>query len=472
MKHFLVIISVLIGVHAYGARIGFDLSPRGTGQPMVIRVLDEASLTPVEGASVVASGEYLNQLGPVIQENFSGVTGERGTVSLETPFDIHSTLSVQMDGYLTTSVAGLLNQNLTVYLRKFRPGEANALVHGTLTDFPVRSGKSQIQAGIVAKSMSALDLVYFDHRNFLSPLKDQIPVSGTEVDIPSNLVLPKQSVNFGFFPVKLNKPRYRLPLFEGERVMLVGLQGEIPSQVILDQVISGKKFNLGILNHMKIKKFGYSGVFDVTDREFKQDIRGNVDLAGSVRVRPMKPSFESDVLIASYFDFNNDLSLMIPTDVKLYKGADVRVAVSGGAVLQDGVMAIALADKGLRLSGVLRQKVLMKKKVILSEFLTPVALGEWKRLPERLFLEPQGQQLGVAVINHANSTPAEVIYAVPASKGLLIDLTKREDRSEIEGISQMYMDLGNAINYQDFSGEAAIQSLERFARSTGRLNKE
>lgn len=178
--------------------LGFSIADRSGN--FDIRVVDELTQSPITDA----------------------------TIRLEeaSPGSAVRNLTVSKAGYATITLMGLMGQPVTVYLKPIPTTFSEVMVSGQLTGFPPHPSSRTVQAGLVFRTMNAFDLLHFDTDALISPLRDTIDVMGPR-RVPSNLVLPSQSVSYFLVSFELDKPDYRLPLPAGKESRLVGIQGEI-----------------------------------------------------------------------------------------------------------------------------------------------------------------------------------------------------------------------------------------------------
>ncbi|MCC7441732.1 MAG: hypothetical protein IT285_08865 [Bdellovibrionales bacterium] len=269
---------------ADAASLGFSLEPQESRE-LSVRAVDELTAQPLTDARVDIT--TLGAGGP------TQITASR-------------------EGYTAVTVVGVRTGRLTIQLRALGEGASPAVVRGQLGGWKAPAFGS-VSAGAVFRPVSASNLLHFRQADFISPLKDSVDILGPR-EIPSNVVMPRQTVYTPMGPVSVNKETWRLPLERGARLKLVGVQGEAAVSDLLLAYQSGK-FTVDLLNQLRFRRLGMSAEFTAEEGRVL-NFSGTTDLRSRHRVSPSQPPFAADVLVVAMTDLDGSRRTLIPTDLK------------------------------------------------------------------------------------------------------------------------------------------------------------
>ena len=120
-----------------------------------------------------------------------GVTNEKGEFSIPEAWVVPEMVTVDAPGYLRATYMGLEPRARDIRMtKKFL---ASSELRGRTTGHTVRDRDNIIDYALVMGAMSRQDLLNFQIQKVMSPLNDKITVVGQDVEIPSNISLPRQT---------------------------------------------------------------------------------------------------------------------------------------------------------------------------------------------------------------------------------------------------------------------------------------
>lgn len=240
----------------------------GAGNPQVTESLRVTNLQgfPVSGATVL--------VGPQSGVPFTGnqvITDAQGRIPHLPEWTQPLPVSIEAPGYVRTTYLNTLPSQRDFIVNEV-DGEAQIELQGTTTEFGRLRKDGKVDFGLVIPAMTRSRVLRFDVSSVLSPLTDTIRVAGKEIEIPSNLTLPKQRESY-FIPITLNKPSYRLYFRDPGLHHISASHGQFPlSQVVND--IRGGKSIYEVVNHFKFKQGGELSV-ELNGPQQGQDIAVN-----------------------------------------------------------------------------------------------------------------------------------------------------------------------------------------------------
>lgn len=455
--------------------LGFTLTQSASSSSLVVEVLDEQTETPLADAKVVIADTLASK------PNASGWTDFAGREILRPRPNAAQALTVSKEGYLTFSLVGVGTGKITVFLKELRPASKNVIASGTFGGFAGSLGGSVVAAGVVFKSLSAMDLLSFQIESFVSPLRDTVDVMGPR-QIPSNLVLPDQTVSLPLGGVRLNKPDYRLPLQSGHPVRLSGVQGQVRVSDLLPLLQnSGSRPSLEILNKLKFQRVGLSSESEPTE-SFREDFDAILSLnPNKHQVAPSRPPYTADVIVTAATDLRGDRSLLIPTDIKTagtIEKPGVIQTVQLAAPAQNlgkarDVITIAISSSGHRITGIITDQAPQSPQVIRpGEFLNAPELPNFSSLPTQVKVQAPTKGLGAAVFYSAY--PVWIVYTLPSAGEITVPTVQLPGVADREGVTQYavsQLDFGQAFDERTVEGKSLLRKMERFTRSQAKRLK-
>lgn len=417
------------------AGLGFEVTRAAVGSKRPqIRVLHAATGEPVPGAEV----------------SFDDAT---------------RTLQVSASGFVAMRFHGVPPESdLTIYLRPRTEDAPLVTARGTLTHWQeVPPGnKTQVIGGMVVRALEAWDLIQFDVRGVVSPYRDTINVLGKR-EIPSNVVLPDQTVSIVFGNVRLNKPEYRLPVYADRPQRLAYAQGTFKVGDVLSSFQSGK-LTLDLLNKIKFVRGGLSRELKPVN-DFDETLDLSLPLETRLQVQVDKPGFSADVLVMAAQNLKGDRTLLLPTDIKAAY-AVVKPELVGKVQLAtadanqvNSVAALAISEDEKLLSGVFTEA--KSGNLRLGGFLNERAFLRGLRTRDgsvRLRAPARGIGLYVREASSISGPVAmDVVFPSAGEREFVIDPASSEEAA-------LQLDFGAGFDERTCSGTRVLAKLERFQR--------
>jgi hypothetical protein len=270
---------------------------------------------PVSGANIL--------IGMKANDPFPGntlVTDAKGQASVPLTWKSDLPITVQADGFITLTLPRKTPDGTTLHLQK-RDGQNKIEIKGFTTEFgKIIDDDRKIDFGLVLQSFNRSQMMFFDLSSVLSPETDTI-VAGKELQIPSNITLPKQHDYYkGLIPVTLNKPTYRSFVRNPGSVHLSASHGTFPLDNVVDDVRRGKSF-FDMINYFTLETYG---AIDLS-------VDGNVDNKDiAVNTKPLDSSFQ--VLAPQMTRDQVMLSLSLAANGDQLTPMDVKKADGGGSI--------------------------------------------------------------------------------------------------------------------------------------------
>jgi len=263
-------------------------------------------LSPIPGAQIL--------IGDALNTPFEGnllISDAQGQIDLPAGWTDAQPVTVQAPGYVRVTYLAQAPQALTFKLRK-TPQLQQLEVRGNAQNLPVEDKDGYIDFGLVMNAFTKADMLSFDINNVISPQNDRIEVMGQNVDIPTNISLPKQSEKYSLFTVTLEKPLYRLYYGQPGINRVFAARGRFPFKSTVDEMRGGAEF-YELINNFKINGGGIRDI-NVVPGQNRLDIPTR-ELNFTEKKEMMAPSIAgNEVFIA--VGVANQSGYLIPTDVK------------------------------------------------------------------------------------------------------------------------------------------------------------
>lgn len=473
---------------AQAGSLGFSIE-NGDPSSLQVTVLDEQTLAPVVDAQI-----EVNSLG-----NASTSSGDWVAA------DTLKAVTVSKPGYVTMTIAGVRGGHLTVHLKRLEISVAEVIASGTVGGWsmpahvqsPRESGDSgepgalakPIALGLVIRSLSGLDLLDFTLQSVVSPLNDTINIWGDR-EIPSNLVLPPQSIPLLIGSAKVNKLNYRLPVPSGISSRLGVIQGKMMSNDLISIGQSGE-LSLSSLNKFEFTRVGLAATV-TPNSDFRQDVSADTALSPTHSVSVTAAPFAADVMVAAFTNLYSDRSVMVPTDLKTPISASLSVGpladattsvlLKSMAPLQGStreIVGIALSPDNRKIAGVMVEQA--SAQLQLPTFLPTPELADSLRLPATIRLPAAKQGLSSALFEaprpKAGPTPPGsatypvwMVMSLPEAGALSISTqTLGTNAASIRSISLATMEFSPDFDETRIDGLTAIQGLRRFSRVNAKI---
>lgn len=455
-----------------GGTLGFSTRPSSPSREhrLRVRVFDDATRTPL-------SIEL--QVEPLTGSLGGSSSWGNAYVDVELGRGLDWRVTARHPGYASTSVLGVQPGELDLYLKKAPPPAAETPVQsGRMPRWQIGSN-SYIYAGLVFKALSASDLLGFDSRTLVSPIKDTIDVLGPQ-QVPSNFVAPRQDVPILFGSVRLQKEVYRLPMAPSPSQRLVGIQGQALVSDLLGLIQGGGRPSVDLLNKLKFTRVGVSAPFALEPGQAPptREVDASTPLQPLFNVVSQAPSFASDLFVVAATDLTTDRSELMPTDVKLARREEdglapaKRLSLAAPATPLEGttswILSVATVGQGKRLTGVLTQAQ-RGTNITPEPFLEVEQAQDFTSAPEQFELAPAGGRVGSTlrslVLLGREHAPLAYVFVLPGTPAARVSRQALSGEAELEGFDRLTLEMETALLERAIDGTSAMAGLRRFTRA-------
>lgn len=441
----------LPNLEAKAESIGFSVGDHPSGQLKLI-VVDDLNGLPISDAQVSVSE------GPL------------------------KTITVQKKGYASTTILGLSNSKVTVFLKPLpdqNSPDRTVIASGSVNRWTLDQDllSKPVQLGLVFRSLPISELLHFNLDHVISPLKDTVDIWGKR-KIPSNVVMPDQSIPIMGGVVRLNKSDYRFPTPEGETTRMVLSQGYIQSSDLISLAGQDGKVSADLLNKFHFTHLGITDSF-IPTHDFKLNLESSFALTSGFTVKVKQPPFISDVLTTSVADLQGDWQSLIPTDIKAPwtvqnfrgSGSVILLKAENLTTKRYEIFTLALSEDLRRFSGIITEAT--SSNVEQGEFIPAEAIPERHQLPDEIPLQGQAGEINEVVFesldqeNPKKTYPIAYIFILP--KAGLTKIFPREiplDR-KVSQYKTVRLEFKNPFDEKHFDGQTLLHQLKRFSTSVG-----
>lgn len=326
----IVLLSVLaMGFTILGQAEDFGLpygviSSTGEACKLNITVKDANTERPIEGATVLlgmevgANNMNLTDSSGNVQFSSDVVCGEEDASSsskLQMPVTVvkekyhHLTLqeekkSSRILNFLSNLIGVHQNvqSNLTIYLHPETALQETPILKGTMSPFPTGIPSNRVEVGIFLPSFNAETLLRFNRQHLMSNKTDAIPVPVVDsVDLPSNIMLPKQKKSYFGFSIPLDKPNFTFPMGERGEGFLCGIAASVDIPSVIDA--SRSENYLAAIGAATVTNVGCSSYSNVDG-----NMEGlHIDLREDLLDKKLQATYQeapgaADIVFASLFD--------------------------------------------------------------------------------------------------------------------------------------------------------------------------
>ncbi len=497
---FAIIFTLLFGLSGLSSKIGqaetlgFSLSKKAEGEAaknLQVTVVDDISQAPLPDAQILVA-DTLDSRTALFERQANSNSG--GEVKFTDLGIQPKAVTVSKTGYETLSIVGIQTLQVTVFLKPLLNLTPQVVVHGNFGGWNPPPGRKNIEAGMVFRTLNAMDMLDFQVSSFFSPLKDTIDVYGKR-EIPSNLTFPDQEVSVFLGSIRLNKPDFRLPLSSQRPVHLAGIQcvGKISELMSGMQGSNGPSADL--LNKLGFQKVALTEVIQPSDGLHK-DFDATLDLVPNQYQVTVNPApFVADVVVVSALDMEGNRQVLLPTDLKTAATAEDPsnlhpVSLAGPAHPIAGavpdVLTVALSKKQKQISGIVTDQAPAQFRA--GDFLATDELADFKNLPESIQLKALSHSIGVVSFDRSiprvteNSEnikqliPIEIkkeayypiwtIYTLPQAGTTSIPTKNLPTGTAVRKYSVSQLDFGSSFDESSIDGMKILRQLERFSRAT------
>lgn len=483
-KNFFLIGGIIFGFsHSAQSRtIGFSVGQSSTSETQV-SVLDDDTLQAIPDAMVTIQSEF--EISEFVL--FSDATGTARFLPVpESALLANSqkTITVSKAGYAFTKVIGVQNSHITIFLKPLDNMRSFATVHGSVSGWERDDEllSKPVYMGLVFRSMSAYDLLDFNVKMLVSPLKDEIDIWGKR-KIPSNLVIPNQDIPILLGSIHVNKPDYRLPVPPQQDSQLAIVQAQINSSDLIDIGQSGKVEPTS-LNKIHFDRLGISKTFTPTgEADLQLDLRADLPLKDTHQVKVNAPPFVSDVLVAAISDISENWSSLLLTDVKapltinaFENHGPLQLRSAPTLAARDRMLlTIAISQDLKRISGIITTNA--GTQVNPGEYLNSEASRDSASMPEQLKIRAPETGIGGAVFRATDEErhqtfPIGYVFTLPSAGETLISTRNLPFQQKVSQYAVVQLEFGKGFNEKDMDGRNIITQLKRFATERAEIKTE
>lgn len=288
-------------------------------------------------------GESLNS---PFAENFLTTDSEGIFVAPES-WQTEQMVTISAPGFVRTSYFGQRPQGQTFQIRSMETSTPFEL-QGQGTGFQLKDKDNLIDFALVMPMITRQSLFAFDMGMFVSPISDQVDIYGQKISIPSNVILPKQKESFGFIPVELAKPLYRLHFQTPGIKRVFAARGQFPFKQVAQELQNNRPF-LALVNYFSIQGGGLREV-TLSGPSQQLDLAVN-ELAFNQSKNFMSPAFASDEFMLA-MPMSPYQGEFIMTDVKnVPANTSFKLATAPGETPQLLVVVKKLAEQDMLTGG-------------------------------------------------------------------------------------------------------------------------
>jgi hypothetical protein len=240
----------------------------------------------------------------------SGAADENGDYLVPADWTTPQMMTVDAPGYIRATYLSMTPDTHVIVLRK-KPLQQVEL-NGVTSDEPIKNKDGYIDFALVMGAMTRKDLLNFELQKVISPLHDKISVKGEDINVPANVSIPRQTENYLFFSITLDKPKYRLfyPDYGVQRVFAA--RGRFPFKSVVD----GFRSNQEVFDMINMFSITGGSIRDVnlTSQTSSMDIPV-MDLTFTDKRAYKAPKVASSQIVIA-LPASDSNGYLIPTDVK------------------------------------------------------------------------------------------------------------------------------------------------------------
>ncbi len=237
-------------------------------------------------------------------------TNENGEAAIPADWKAALPVTVRAAGYITVTIPVLMPGEHQIRIER-QESQGQYEVQGTTTNFGRLPTDGRVDFGLVVPALSRRNMLSFDLSSVLSPHNDTLDIIGNRVEVPSNITLPDQTENY-IFPIRLNKPDYRVYVREPGAYRMYVTHGQFPLQRVVNEIRGGKSI-FEVINHFTFIEAGEVAV-QVDGNLSGVNLPVNqIRFTDTVSVKA--PAFNSTQTMIS-LSLAERHGLMVPTDLK------------------------------------------------------------------------------------------------------------------------------------------------------------
>lgn len=243
------------------------------------------------------------------------VSDSKGIISIPTAWTQELPVTILKDGYIKTSYLKQKPEGQIFEVRRKQTPNVRQEVKGSISGFGNLPNDGFIDFGLAISSLDNTSALNFDITQLISEEYDTISVMGQQLDIPTNIFVPKQKESYGFIPLTVEKAFYRLFFgFTGTYKVQANL-GKFDFKKVADKLKAGKSY-FEVVNDFTFSAIGTKAV-NVNQQNVSLDIIANQKkLAPKVSFSMPAPQKGMLFGVTMY----EEEGRLHPTDIKLREG--------------------------------------------------------------------------------------------------------------------------------------------------------
>lgn len=285
--------------------------------PTELQARDQAVVLDDSGSPIANAAVHIGQI--TVTTDANGVFNVPPSWTQEQP------VTILKDGYIKTTY---LKQKPQGQIFEIRPRKTTVRneVKGVITGFGALPSDGFIDFGLSMASLDAQNALNFDISQLISEENDTINVMGQELDIPTNVFLPKQKESYSFVPVTVEKAFYRLFFdFKGTYKVQTN-RGKFDFKKVADKLKGGKSF-FEVVNDFEFLSIGTKTV-----NVNQQNVTLDMD-ASQKKLTPKVPFAMTPPATGMLFGVTmlEEDGRLLPLDIKLREGKAQKLSLTDTA---------------------------------------------------------------------------------------------------------------------------------------------
>lgn len=399
---------------------------------VTVHVTDEFGSPAAEAYVLVGSSP--NQS---LSANF-GKTDAQGSVTLPIQSLTAESITVAKSFYPRITYFGINGADITVKLPPANPSSV-VEVGGDMTAYPGSLGGSKVRFAVFAPYLTEEKLFRTEINDIMGSRMEPMSVMGKTVYVPTNFVLPKQTVRYGFIPIKLNKPNFSMRVGAPNNYHFLGLTGEIPIDALLampDGTIGSLQGAPSIdFNTAKIDGAGFLRNQNVTAAKSGLKVNlSNEKLLPCFKASSSGSPSGHDVFALSLgYDNQAASSPFFPAGIKTLENKTVDVNCAASSTSPTTLMFLAAKYDKQNGSYVMDPgvSVILARDLSKSTQTAEVKANNYYNIPQ-IQIDPSGKAITLTRPETAKAPQAQALYTVLASvrKSVQGSMTVEETRPQ------------------------------------------
>lgn len=246
------------------------------------------------------------------------ITDENGYAAIPKSWMTQQPLTVFSSSTILTTVHHVLPEAQEFFVDP-KQNDVDTQVSGVTSGYGQLKKDGKVDFSMVIPTLNKKDLIHFDMSRFVSNQTDRLDLPmGRKMDVPSNVVFPKQKEKYFFFTITFDKPLYRSYLrFFGSQ-NFVALHGQFELSKVADAGSGGGNL-FDMINYFNFLSGGHKSMQIVGDTPNQNIAIDQWQLNQSVAVTAPKYPGNQIMVLASMLEKEGEF---YPTDIKTVESGD------------------------------------------------------------------------------------------------------------------------------------------------------